>query len=247
MEDAGGGDAPVWVQSQQPSADLVGAPAPSLSAEFQGGIDHVRLRGVWMRADLMRAVHEAVGSFGLVALEPLVAGLIFLGPPGVGKTHLAISLAIAAAQSGRRVYYGALADLITSLEEAKTAGQLGRRLKILTYPSLLVIDEIGYLPVSQTGAMLFFQLINRRYERASTVLTSNKGFEEWGQILGDEVMAAALIDRLLHHCHIVNIRGSSYRMRKHIDLSKILHSPPAEPSPLPPKRKRARAKEKSTN
>ena len=122
--------------------------------------------------------------------------VIFLGPPGVGKTHLAISLAIAAAQSGRRVYYGALADLITSLEEAKTAGQLGRRLKILTYPSLLVIDEIGYLPVSQTGAMLFFQLINRRYERASTVLTSNKGFEEWGQILGDEVMAAALIDRL---------------------------------------------------
>ena len=95
--------------------------------------------------------------------------------------------------------------------------------------------------------MLFFQLINRRYERASTVLTSNKGFEKWGQILGDEVMAAALIDRLLHHCHIVNIRGSSYRMRKHIDLSKILHSPPAEPSPLPPKRKRARAKEKSTN
>ena len=173
--------------------------------------------------------------------------VIFLGPPGVGKTHLAISLAIAAAQSGRRVYYGALADLITSLEEAKTAGQLGRRLKILTYPSLLVIDEIGYLPVSQTGAMLFFQLINRRYERASTVLTSNKGFEEWGQILGDEVMAAALIDRLLHHCHIVNIRGSSYRMRKHIDLSKILHSSPAQPSPLPPKRKRARVKEKSTN
>ena len=75
--------------------------------------------------------------------------------------------------------------------------------------ALEAIDEIGYLPVSQTGAMLFFQLINRRYERASTVLTSNKGFEEWGQILGDEVMAAALIDRLLHHCHIVNIRGSS--------------------------------------
>ena len=173
--------------------------------------------------------------------------VIFLGPPGVGKTHLAISLAIAAAQSGRRVYYGALADLITSLEEAKTTGQLGRRLKILAYPSLLVIDGIGYLPVSQTGAMFFFQLINRRYERPSTVLTSNKGFEEWGQILGDEVMAAALIDRLLHHCHIVNIRGSSYRMRKHTDLSKILHSPPAESSPSPPKRKRARAKEKTTN
>ncbi len=173
--------------------------------------------------------------------------VIFLGPPGVGKTHLAISLAIAAAQSGRRVYYGALADLITSLEEAKTAGQLGRRLKTLTYPSLLVIDEIGYLPVSQTGAMLFFQLINRRYERASTVLTSNKGFEEWGEILGDEVMAAALIDRLLHHCHIVNIRGNSYRMRHHTKLSKVLHSSPAEPSSSPPREKRARAKEKTTN
>ncbi len=172
--------------------------------------------------------------------------VIFLGPPGVGKTHLAISLAIAAAQSGRRVYYGALADLITSLEEAKIAGQLGRRLKILTYPSLLVIDEIGYLPVSPTGAMLFFQLINRRYERVSTVLTSNKGFEEWGQILGDEVMAAALIDRLLHHCHIVNIRGNSFRMREHTELSKVLHSPPPEPSPSPPRKRRARSKERAT-
>ena len=168
--------------------------------------------------------------------------VIFLGPPGVGKTHLAISLAIAAAPSGRRVYYGALADLITSLEEAKTAGQLGRRLNILTYPSLLVIDEIGYLPVRQSGAMFFFQLINRRYERASTVLTSNKGFEEWGQILGDDVMAAALIDRLLHHCHIVNIRGNSYRMRKHTDLSKMLHSPLAEPSPSPPRKKESKSK-----
>lgn len=77
------------------------------------------------------------------------------------------------------------------------------------------MDEIGYLPISRTGAMLFFQLMSRRYERASTVLTSNKSFEEWGEIFGDEVMAAALIDRLLHHCHIVNIRGNSYRVRHH--------------------------------
>lgn len=140
--------------------------------------------------------------------------VILLGPPGVGKTHLAI----AAAESGRRVYYGTLAGLIESLEQAKAAGQLSRRLRVLTHPALLVVDEIGYLPVSRDGAVLFFQLRNARHEQASTVLTSNKGFEEWGAILGDDVMAAALIDRLLHHCHIVNIRGNSYRMREPQDL-----------------------------
>ena len=149
--------------------------------------------------------------------------VIFLGPPGVGKTHLAISLAIAAAESGWRVYYGTLAGLIESLVDAKAAGQLSRRLRVLTHPALLVVDEIGYLPVSQDDAVLFFQLINARHERASTVLTSNKGFEEWGSVLGDEIMAAALIDRLLHHCHIVNIRGNSYRMREHQNLMRPAH------------------------
>jgi DNA replication protein DnaC len=174
--------------------------------------------------------------------------VIFLGPPGVGKTHLAISLAIEAAQSGRRVYYGTLADLITSLEEAKAAGKFSHRLKTLTYPALLVVDEIGYLPISPTGAMLFFQLINRRYEHASTVLTSNKGFEEWGDVLGDDVMAAALIDRLVHHCHIVNIRGNSYRMRHHTELSKALYAAPAEQRSSPHRRRRTarKPKEKTT-
>ena len=173
--------------------------------------------------------------------------VVFFGPPGVGKTHLAISLAIAAAQSGRRVYYGTLIDLITSLEEAKAAGRLPHRLKTLTYPSLLVVDEIGYLPVSQSGAMLFFQLINRRYERASTVLTSNKGFEEWGAVLGDEVMAAALIDRLVHHCHIVNIRGNSYRMRHHSELSRVLLSSTAEETTDTVKQRTRTRKEKPTH
>jgi DNA replication protein DnaC len=148
--------------------------------------------------------------------------VVLLGPPGVGKTHLAISLAIAAAQRGRRVYYGTLIDLITSLEQAQAAGRLTQRLAVLTHPSLLVVDEIGYLPINHAGAVLFFQLMNRRYEHASTVLTSNKGFEQWGEVLGDDVMAAALIDRVLHHCHLVNIRGNSYRMREHTELHRAL-------------------------
>jgi DNA replication protein DnaC len=162
---------------------------------------------------------ESLHELGFIERQENV---VFLGPPGVGKTHLAISLAIAAATAGRRVYYGTLTDLITSLEEAQAAGALSRRLAVLTHPALLVVDEIGYLPVSRTGAVLFFQLMNRRYEHASTVLTSNKGFEEWGTVLGDEVMAAALIDRVLHHCHLVNIRGNSFRMREHTALRQAL-------------------------
>jgi DNA replication protein DnaC len=192
-----------------------------------------------IRREQIESLHE----LGFVERKENV---IFLGPPGVGKTHLAISLAIAAAEHGRRVYYGTLADLIRSLEEAQAAGHLQQRLKVLTHPAVLVVDEIGYIPVSRTGAMHFFQLMARRYETASTVLTSNKGFEEWGEVFGDDVMAAALIDRLLHHCHVISVRGNSYRMRHHLDLWQSLHTPP-ETGPAPsPSRRRQRDKEVMT-
>jgi DNA replication protein DnaC len=191
-----------------------------------------------IRREQIESLHE----LGFVERKENV---VLLGPPGVGKSHLAISLAIAAAQHGRRVYYGTLADLITNLEEAQAAGKLAQRMKVLTHPAVLVVDEIGYLPVSRTGAMLFFQMIARRYERASTVLTSNKGFEEWGEVFGDDVMAAALIDRLLHHCHIINIRGNSYRMRQHTELWRSLnHGESASASS--PRKRAPKSKEKPT-
>jgi DNA replication protein DnaC len=159
--------------------------------------------------------------------------VIFLGPAGVGKTHLAISLAIQAAERGRRIYYGTLADLVLSLVEAERHGRLRERLAALRQPSLLIVDEIGYLPVTAGGANLFFQLVNARYEKSSLVLTSNKSFKDWGEVFGDSVVAAALLDRLLHHCHIVNIKGNSYRLRQYPGLD----LPPDPPSPLPPRRR----------
>jgi hypothetical protein len=151
--------------------------------------------------------------------------VIFLGPPGVGKTQLAISRALDAAQSGRRVYYGTLADLITSLEGAQAAGRVQARLKVLTHPAPPRRRRDRLSPDHSDRRHALLQLTTRRYEHASTVLMSNKGVVDWGEIFGDEVMAAALIDLLVHHCYLVTIRGNSFRMRHVSELCQTLHAP----------------------
>lgn len=170
----------------------------------------------------------------------------FLGPPGTGKSHLAIALGLEAVKSGKSVYFATLAEVITTLTKAQREGQLAQRIRFLTRTALLIIDEIGFLPVDANGANLFFQLINNRYERGAMILTSNRGFKEWGEIFGDTVVAAALLDRLLHHAVVVTIEGSSYRLRQHAHLMpQSLLNPTLDGGATP--RKRGRPKKSSTD
>jgi DNA replication protein DnaC len=158
-----------------------------------------------------------------------------LGPPGTGKSHLAIALGVEAVKAGRSVYFATLADIIASLAKAEREGQLRERIRFLARAALLIVDEIGYLPVIPGGGNLFFQLVNARYEKGAMILTSNRGFAEWGDVFGDPVVATALLDRLLHHAVVIQIEGSSYRLRQHAELvpehvrSKALITPPPAP------------------
>jgi DNA replication protein DnaC len=140
--------------------------------------------------------------------------VVFLGPPGVGKTHLASSLGLIAAKHRFSTYYVNCHQLIEQLKRAHFENRLPDKLKILSKYRLLVIDEIGYLPMDIQGANLFFQLIARRYEKVSTVFTSNKMFSQWNEIFSDITIASAILDRVLHHCTVVNIRGESYRLKE---------------------------------
>ena len=163
-----------------------------------------------------------------------------LGPPGTGKSHLATALAVEAVKAGKSVYFSTLADIIATLAKAEREGQLRERIKYLTRASLLVVDEIGYLPVVPGGGNLFFQLVNARYEKGAMILTSNRGFAEWGEVFGDPVVATALLDRLLHHAVVVQIEGSSYRLRQHADLVPEHVRSKAHISPPPPPKRRGR-------
>jgi DNA replication protein DnaC len=163
---------------------------------FQPSIDERQIREL----QTLRFVHEA-------------SNVCPLGPPGGGKTHLAVALAEAAIQAGQAAYFMTAHDLVTDLGRAYREGRLDRRLRIYLAPKVLVIDEMGYLPLDELGATIFFQLVSARYERGSIILTSNKSYGDWGTIFGDPIIATAILDRLLHHSTTINIRGESYRLK----------------------------------
>ncbi len=164
---------------------------------FQPSIDPVQIREL----QTLRFAHEA-------------SNVLFLGPPGVGKTHLAVALAVEAVKSGFSAQFITAHDLVSDLGKAAREGRLDRRLRAYVNPKVLVIDEVGYLPLDEVGATLFFQLVSTRYERGSILLTSNKSYGDWGSVFGDAVMATAVLDRLLHHSTTLNIRGDSYRLKE---------------------------------
>jgi len=166
--------------------------------------------------------------------------LHLVGPPGTGKSHLSLALGVEAVKAGRSVYFTTLADLVGALAKAERDGSLREKIRFFCRFALLIVDEIGYLPVIPGGGNLFFQLVNARYEKGAMILTSNRGFAEWGDLFGDPVVATALLDRLLHHAIVIQIEGSSYRPRQHADLvpEHIRSKALIQPQPLTPQPKR---------
>jgi DNA replication protein DnaC len=146
--------------------------------------------------------------------------VVFLGPPGVGKTHLATALGIEAARHRYSTHYINCHAMIEQLKKAHFENHLPEKLKLLSKYKILIIDEIGYLPMDIQGANLFFQLIAKRYEKASTVFTSNKSFSQWNEVFSDVTIASAILDRVLHHCTVVNIKGDSYRLKERKEFMK---------------------------